>query len=309
MNLQPVIFGEVLYDIFSDGRKILGGAPFNVASYLRGFGVNPIFISSVGNDVNGSEIIDSMKSIGMDSECLNILEDYPTGHALIHKKDGDQTFELPENVAYDYINLDQDKIDGIKSKEPPLLYHGSLALRSKTSLDTLHALCNDLGLPVFVDINLRSPWYTEEIIKECLLNGRWVKLNNNELFEITGSNRAADSDNIKEMARELLQKYDIDLLVVTLGGEGVIAMEKGKISIQLAPEIPGKLEDTVGAGDAFSAVTILGIINNWNLGTTVRRAMQFASGICQVKGAFPADQTIYETLRDQWEQENEFQQQ
>ena len=50
---RPIIFGEVLYDCFPDGQAVLGGAPFNVAWHLQGFGLNPLFISRVGDDPLG----------------------------------------------------------------------------------------------------------------------------------------------------------------------------------------------------------------------------------------------------------------
>jgi len=304
MNLQPVIFGEVLFDIFPDGQKVLGGAPFNVANYLRGFGVNPCLISSVGDDNNGSEIIESMNSNGLDVNNVNILSDHPTGHALIHMKDGDQTFELPEDVAYDYINADENLVREIISGKPPLLYHGSLALRSKTSRDTLQKLRNYLDIPVFVDINLRDPWYSKEIIYDCLQQCRWLKLNHEELNEIMKDNTKANSRNIEDLASELLYKHKIDILVVTLGSAGVVVIEAGRDPFRLSQKIPGTIVDTVGAGDAFSAVTILGIINQWDIKTTIKRAVQFASEICQVKGAIPVDITIYKTLLNRWEPEN-----
>ncbi|MEM7234470.1 MAG: hypothetical protein AAF517_19985, partial [Planctomycetota bacterium] len=43
--VRPVVFGEVLFDRFPDGRSILGGACFNVAWNLRGLGLDPLFVS------------------------------------------------------------------------------------------------------------------------------------------------------------------------------------------------------------------------------------------------------------------------
>ena len=36
---RAIIFGEVLFDTFPDGTAVLGGAPFNVAWHLQGFGL------------------------------------------------------------------------------------------------------------------------------------------------------------------------------------------------------------------------------------------------------------------------------
>ena len=53
---QPVVFGEVLFDIFPDGSRVLGGAPFNVAWHLQAFGCAPLFVSRIGEDENGEQV-------------------------------------------------------------------------------------------------------------------------------------------------------------------------------------------------------------------------------------------------------------
>ena len=47
---RPAVFGEVLFDCFADGTRVLGGAPFNVAWHLQAFGEAPLFVSRVGDD-------------------------------------------------------------------------------------------------------------------------------------------------------------------------------------------------------------------------------------------------------------------
>ncbi len=63
---RPIIFGEVLYDTFPDDAAVLGGAPFNVAWHLQGFGLQPLFISRVGTDELGAQVIADMQAWGMD---------------------------------------------------------------------------------------------------------------------------------------------------------------------------------------------------------------------------------------------------
>ena len=62
---RPVIYGEVLYDRFPDGRSVLGGAPFNVAWHLQGFGLSPLMLTAVGNDQPGLQIRERMQQWGM----------------------------------------------------------------------------------------------------------------------------------------------------------------------------------------------------------------------------------------------------
>lgn len=57
------IFGEVLWDKFPDEQKNLGGAPFNVAWNLKGFRAQPLFISAVGNDSLGDDILKKAEDV------------------------------------------------------------------------------------------------------------------------------------------------------------------------------------------------------------------------------------------------------
>ena len=95
-------YGEVLWDCFPDSRK-LGGAPFNVAHSLnQDFDVT--LVSAVGNDQNGSEILEILQREGMSTDGVAILSDRPTGTVTVHlDKLGIPTYEITENVAWDFI--------------------------------------------------------------------------------------------------------------------------------------------------------------------------------------------------------------
>ena len=56
-KLKAVCFGETLFDVFPKHKKI-GGAPLNVASRLKSFGIDVSMISAVGNDNNGNQLIE-----------------------------------------------------------------------------------------------------------------------------------------------------------------------------------------------------------------------------------------------------------
>ena len=75
----PVVFGEVLFDCFPDGKTVLGGAPFNVAWHLQGLGLQPLFVSAVGNDAQGEEVRRTMQSWGMATTGLQTRAAFPTG--------------------------------------------------------------------------------------------------------------------------------------------------------------------------------------------------------------------------------------
>jgi sucrose-phosphate synthase len=60
------------------------------------------------------------------------------------------------------------------------------------------------------------------------------------------------------------------------------------------------LVDTVGAGDAFSAVVCLGLLHEWDHQTTLDRAAAFAADLCGIRGATTTDFGLYERHLGEW---------
>ena len=77
------IFGEVLFDHFPDGRRVLGGAPFNVAWHLQAFGLRPLVITRVGADDDGAQVLQAMEAWGMDTTGVQVDEVNPTGSVRV----------------------------------------------------------------------------------------------------------------------------------------------------------------------------------------------------------------------------------
>ena len=84
-----IIFGEVLWDCFPDGRRVLGGAPFNVAWSLEGFGRKPLFVSSVGEDDDGLGIKSQMRAHGLSLAGLQTHPEVRTGEVHVTIKDNE----------------------------------------------------------------------------------------------------------------------------------------------------------------------------------------------------------------------------
>lgn len=69
---------------------------------------------------------------------------------------------------------------------------------------------------------------------------------------------------------------------------------------QGAPVAVKTLVDTVGAGDAFSSVSILGLLRGWGMRKTLQHALAFAAHLCEVRGAVLPDQSIYMQCLSEW---------
>lgn len=293
-----VVFGEVLFDVFPRKKRVLGGAPFNVACHLSGFGLDPVFISKIGNDDPGREVVRKMDSRGLSAEGLQRDDDLMTGVVKVKIEDGEPSYEIKDNVAFDFIEKPPaELIDPSKLK---LFYHGSLAARNSVSSSTLYALAQEQNMEVFCDINLREPWWSKGLVKDILGWCSYLKVNQDELEELCLIEGIGTSKDIKEMGDDLRQRYPLKCLIVTLGSKGAMLFPEGEEYIFApSPEV-SDFKDSVGAGDSFSSVSLLGIIKGWSWNEILTRSVTLAAEICANDGAVPADNQIYEKLREDW---------
>lgn len=284
---QAVIFGEVLFDRFPDGRAVLGGAPFNVAWHLQAFGQSPLFVSRVGDDPLGREIRGAMIDWGMTTAGLQLDSAHATGTVEVSFSDGEPQYDIVDNCAYDFI--DATALPPLR--DVSLVYHGSLALRGAHNRASLSQLLASTTAPRFVDVNLRAPWWDARRVHELVTGAAWLKLNSEELGLL-----APDDANPDEALR---RNFDLQGIVLTRGERGaelLLADER----LHVTPGSSELMVDTVGAGDAFTSVFLLGLLSGWPYRTTLERAQSFASAIVGVRGATVSDPDFYRCFISRW---------
>ncbi len=236
-----------------------------------------------------------MQQWHMDTEYIQRDQHHPTGTVQVTLNNGQPSFEIVPDQAYDYIEF-APIIHSISQTSTPLLYCGSLILRSHTSKQTLEQLISS-NIPLFVDINLRSPWWQKQDAITLLDKARWVKLNNDELALLTG--KEINNDTIDEVANNFRQQHKIDLLIVTLGADGAVIIDDHNF-VKKSPPTVSQLIDTVGAGDAFSSIIVTGLLQQWPVEIMLERALQFAARICAQQGATAINHNMYKQLKMEW---------
>lgn len=282
------VFGEVLFDHFPDGTRVLGGAPFNVAWHLQAMGHSPYFVSRVGRDAEGEAVREAMRDWGMELTGLQTDTRRPTGLVRVSLAGGEPRYDIVEDCAYDAIDMPALERCG-------LLYHGSLAVRSARSAGALQGLRELTPELIFIDVNLRPPWWQRSQLENMLHGAHWVKMNHDELCELQGSG-AANPD----AAREFIEGYGLRGVVVTHGAKGAeIVLADGE-RVFVESESHSEVIDTVGAGDAFASVMILGLARDWAPELTLERAQQFAAAIVGRRGATVADRGFYREFLEEW---------
>jgi len=289
MSGRACIFGEVLFDHFPDGRRVLGGAPFNVAWHLRAFGENPFLVSRVGNDTEGASVQAAMQAWRMDSNGLQVDDSRPTGRVQVKISGGEPSYEIVHPAAWDAIEAPA----AIPAMS--LLYHGSLALRDEASRCAWQRLRDSRPGIIFVDVNLRPPWWSREQVLRDISGAHWVKLNRDELDQLAPG--AAPS---RSRAEWLLQDIGLHGLLLTDGARGASLLTADGDYLATRPACGIVVADTVGAGDALAAVMVLGLVRGWPLEVSLERAQSFASAMVGQHGATVQDADFYAPFASQW---------
>jgi fructokinase len=294
MKGRPCIFGEVLFDCFPGGRRVLGGAPFNVAWHLQAFGAAPFFVSRVGADSDGDAIRTGMRGWGMEISGLQADDQLPTGRVQVDIEGGEPSYDIVHPVAWDAIEADS------PVPEVSLFYHGSLALREKGSRRAWEKLRGAAPAIVFIDVNLRAPWWQREQVLEDISGADWVKLNRPELDLL-----APGQGDPASRAQSFLKSFGLRGLVLTDGPHGAELLTDSGERIASRPSSAVAVVDTVGAGDALAAILVLGLLRGWPLGLSLERAQDFASAIVGQNGATVTDPDFYRAFMNRWQSQQD----
>lgn len=297
-NDTIALFGEILADVFPDGA-VLGGAPFNVARHLAAFGLAPVLLSRVGDDALGGEVLEMMSRSNMSTLGVQIDPLLSTGRVQVHMQNSGHRFEILPMQAYDFIDA-ATACDAVRSADPSLVYFGTLCQRHDVSRQTLQTVFRSTPAPRFLDINLRAPWYEDGTIEFSLRHAHFLKLNTEEL-EIVSEASRIHAVSVQDRAGKLMRKFGTSHLIVTCGEDGAWQMdEHGEMQGVQDKKRRLHIVDTVGAGDGFSAVWILGMMRRWPVAVALRRADAFAGAICGIRGAIPDREDFYQPFFKEW---------
>lgn len=300
--MRPLIVGEVLFDCFADHR-VLGGAPFNVAWNLRGLGLDPLLVSAVGEDPPGREVRQAMDAWGLDVSALQVSGDHATGRVDVTLQDGEPSYRFWEDVAFDHL---QPPAEALLSERIGLLYHGSLVFRSPQVRRGMVALKQSHRWPVFVDVNVRQPHFEDAWAGDLIGDAEHVKLNLDELRRLAPQPLAATAAQVdaaadpgaaweawRQLAQALQRVHRIGNVWITAGQQGAAWVGPAG-EFQYVPAAPAEpLVDTVGAGDAFAAMIIRGLLRGDAPIDSLRAAADFAARVCGLRGATVADPPFY----------------
>ena len=265
-------FGEVLFDCFEYGN-CLGGAPLNFAWNLRQFGFPVAMVSAVGRDTFGGEILKFLDRAGIDRTWVTERPE-PTGTVDVHLVHGEPDFTINEGVAWDHI-----EVSSKPDPTPALLYFGTVAQRSESNRNALRLLLDCNPRHRFFDINLRQRYYSDTVILDSLQHATILKLNEMEWEVVSRVTQ-------QETPEDLLERFGLKAIALTQGEHGAELYVQEASFYAEPPTV--SVVDTVGAGDAFSAVLAAGMMRDADPALILDTACAAGAAVVQQSGAHVA---------------------
>lgn len=271
-SIDVTALGELLIDftengISGQGNPLLeanpGGAPCNVLAMLQRLGKKTAFIGKVGDDMFGKQLTEAVTEVGIDIRNLVVDPEVHTTLAFVHTyPDGDRDFSFYRNPGADMM-LAKSEIQTDLIRDSRIFHYGTLSSTHEGVREaTRYAIdvAREAGCIISFDPNLRPPlWKSLDDAKAEIEYGfahcDVLKISDNEVEFMCGT---TDYD---EGARMLKEKYNIPLIMITLGKDGSRAYYKD-IRAEGKPFLTDKTIETTGAGDTFCGSSLNYILEN-----------------------------------------------
>jgi fructokinase len=298
--VRPVlVIGEALVDEFPDGTRVAGGAPFNQARWLAALGVPVRFVTRIGrSDLGAACVMTSARRCGLPEAGIQRDDTRSTGRVVVSLDEAGPSYAIGADSAWDHIDAAAAR-ELVRAEPPSVVVFGSLALRSAATCDAVLAVLGASHALRFADLNLRDTPGLQDLAATALKLADWVKVNDEELDRLLAwfvcdgpppPDTPATAAARREALATLAERFAVQRWIVTCAERGWHTLDASgtRDAAGAAPAVP-RLVDTVGAGDAFSAVVVAGFAAQWPLARSLDAAAQLAAAVCGVRGALPDD--------------------
>ncbi|CEG87437.1 carbohydrate kinase [Propionibacterium freudenreichii] len=297
--MAVVVCGEALIDLIPDNSRAgttqssywqahSAGGPLNTAVALSRLGVPTRFLGRFGIDGFGAQLRSHLRANGVDdslgvqtlagSTSLSVVSVDSSGAAryVFHLRGTANFGWKPE----EFPQLDADD----------WLHTGSLVATVEPGRSALLDFVRTTPAHLSYDLNVRPTVEPDPDAYLALIDpfvqvvsqrGGVVRASDEDLLWLAGGHGEID-----DLARAAVERYGMDLLVVTLGAHGALATGVGRETVRV-PGFPAAVVDTVGAGDTFTAGFLQGWLRDADLTAALLRGCAAASIVCTRVGADP----------------------
>ncbi|MGA1374758.1 MAG: PfkB family carbohydrate kinase [Flavobacteriales bacterium] len=284
--MAVVCAGELLFDCWPDGRRRPGGAPANLAAHAAALGAESVLLSRVGDDAAGRQLARWLTAARVGCVIGPADPDRPTGRVdVTAAPDGRPVYDIVTPAAWDFLEAAEAARQA--AGRAKVFVYGTLAQRhpvGRRAIRSLAEAARSGRARVMADLNLRAPFYDDEILLWTLRHCEILKLNREELAEVSRLMGAAGPE--AHLFTGLLREFGIARGVLTAGGDGAWIFDEGALTHE--PAVPGtEVVDPVGAGDAFCAALAVGLAAGRSLRESAPRAARAAAMVVSRHGATP----------------------
>jgi fructokinase len=283
--------GELLWDVLPGGKR-LGGAPANFSVMAGRLGNHAVILSRIGRDDLGREAVHLLDPLPADTAYLQIDTAHDTGRVTVAFNDGQPEYTIHKPAAWDSLELSDEWVQ--LAERADAICFGSLAQRSiesRHTIQTLAAQTLSRCIRVF-DVNLRSPFYSSEVIQESLELATVAKMNDAEVPLVLALLGMPVEDeglpgNLRSGAERLLAEFPtLQMIAITRGAHGSLLVNREEWHEH--PGFPAKVADTIGAGDAFTAAMTHYLLRGTDLNVLNDAGNRWGSWVASQSGAMPA---------------------
>ncbi len=247
---------------------VSGGKGANSASAVAKLGGNSVFCAALGNDANGNTLKSIYEGFGIDTSCILMLDDAPTGLATVTvEADGANRI-----VVFSGANaaLSEDHaVKSVKNSKPDAVFcHFEIPYKTVAAVSHY---CHENGIPMFVDAGPASKDYDLSALAPLTV----FSPNETELEIFTGIKPENEAETLRA-AIKLQELVRAEYYVLKLGGRGV-AVYDGK-HLTVIPTYDVKVVDTTAAGDSFTAAMTLEYMRS----SDIFRACRFGNAVASI---------------------------
>ena len=285
--------GELLWDVLPEGPR-LGGAPANYTVMAGRLGNHAVLLSRIGRDDLGRRALDQLEPMPVDTSFVQTDPQHETGRVTVFFDAGQPHYTIHQPAAWDFFELSDEWLR--LAERADALCFGSLAQRgpeARQTIQTLAAQTPSKCIRVF-DVNLRTPFYSAEIVQESLELATVMKMNDAEvpqvlaLLGLPSENEisGANTDPLRSSAERMLSEFPtLTLVAITRGAHGCLLVTRDEWHEH--PGHPVVVKDTIGAGDAFTAALTHYLLRGADLPTLNEAGNRWGGWVASQSGAMP----------------------
>ena len=270
MGKKIVAFGEIVWDILPHG-KVLGGTPSNLVFRCNSFGEEGHLLSRVGDDELGNKALKKLADLNISDRNVQIDTEFPTGEVHVtFDATGESRYQVKEDVAFDHIEFTPESLKLVRDAD--CLFFGLLPQRYGLSKNTIRELIKESPDSIhFFDLKLFEHFFDVQVVVHFLSSAHIVRIKEKEIEFLAKELKIKFTDT-ENFVKDISDKFNIDLVIVTRGNGGVLAFHKEEGIFQ-EPAYRIKMKDNIGSGMAFSA----GFLHYYLNGKSLQESLRFGN--------------------------------